>query len=79
MSDNETAAAHTTADLLMPQAVLSQAAQNLAARYAGTPARAIRASAASIGRSTIPPVSHCRRCARSATTSIPGCAACSPS
>ena len=35
LSDNETAAAHTTADLLMPQAVLSRAAQNLAARHDG--------------------------------------------
>ena len=35
MHDNETGAPHTTADLLMPQALLSQAAQNLAARYDG--------------------------------------------
>jgi len=35
MSDNQPRAAHATADLLMPQAVLSRAAQNLAARYDG--------------------------------------------
>ncbi len=35
MSDNETGAPPTTADLLMPQAVLSRAAQNLATRYDG--------------------------------------------
>lgn len=35
MHDNETGAPPTTADLLMPQAVLSRAAQNLAARYDG--------------------------------------------
>ena len=35
MSDNETGPPPTTADLLMPQAVLSRAAQTLAARYDG--------------------------------------------
>lgn len=35
MPDRETDAPHITAELLMPQAVLSRAAQNLAAKYAG--------------------------------------------
>lgn len=35
MSHNETGAPDTTADLLMPQAVLSRAAQHLAAKYDG--------------------------------------------